>query len=72
MIIVRLVAVLVIVAFVLVLVFLWSRDRRYLRWAWRVFLIAIVAMLGLMLFYFVERLVFAPTALRFGGGGGLG
>ena len=72
MIVVRLLALLVIFAFALVLVFLWSRDRRYLRWAWHIFLAALAGMLGLMLFYFVERLVFPPTALWFGGAGALG
>jgi hypothetical protein len=72
MIVVRIVAVLLIIALVLVLVFLTTRNRRYLQWAWRVFLTALIAMLGLMLFYFVERLVFAPTALFTNGGAGLG
>jgi hypothetical protein len=58
MIVLRLIAALFVVAFVLVLVFLWNRDRRYLRWAWRVFLIALFGALGLMVFYFVERLLF--------------
>jgi hypothetical protein len=56
MIVVRVVAVLLIIAFALVLLFLWSRNRRYLQWAWRVFLMALFVMLGLMVFYFVERL----------------
>jgi nucleoside permease NupC len=59
-IIVRLLAALLGVALVLVLLFLWSRDRRYLRWAWRIFLCALAGILGLMVFYFVERLVSGP------------
>jgi hypothetical protein len=62
MIVVRIVGVLLIVALVLVLIFLGTRDRRYLTWAWRLFLLALAAMLGLMLFYFIERLVYPPTA----------
>ena len=72
MIVVRVVAVLLIIAFVLVLVFFGTRNRRYLQWAWRIFLLAMVAMLGLMLFYFVERLVFGPSALLMTGDVGLG
>ena len=68
MIVVRIVAVLLIVAFALVLVFFGTRNRRYLQWAWRLFLVALIAMLGLMLFYFVERLVFPPSALLTSGG----
>jgi hypothetical protein len=56
MIVLRALAVLVAVAFALVLMFLWKRDRRYLRWAWRVFLTALFGALALMVFYFVERL----------------
>jgi hypothetical protein len=58
--IVRLLAALLGVALVLALVFLWSRDPRYLRWARRVFLCALAGMLGLMVFYFVDRLVSGP------------
>jgi hypothetical protein len=61
MIVVRIVAVLLIVAFVLVLVFFGTRNRRYLQWAWRLFVLAMIGMLGLMLFYFVERLMFPPA-----------
>jgi hypothetical protein len=57
MIIVRLVALLLIAAVVLVLLYLWSRNRRYLTWAWRVFLLALFGMLGVMLFYAIERVV---------------
>ncbi len=60
MIIVRLLAALLVVAFVLALIFLWKRDVRYLKWAWRIFLIALVGALALMTFYFVERLFFGP------------
>ena len=72
MIVVRIVAVLLIVAFVLVLVYFGTRNRRYLQWAWRIFLFAMLAMLGLMLFYFVERLVLPPNALLLNGDAGLG
>ena len=72
MIVVRIVAVLLIIAFVLVLVFFGTRNRRYLQWAWRLFVLALIAMLGLMLFYFVERLVFPPTAVFPDGAAGLG
>jgi hypothetical protein len=57
MIIVRLVALLLIAAVVLVLLYLWSRNRRYLTWARRVFLLALFGMLGVMLFYAIERVV---------------
>ena len=56
MIVPRLIAALLVIAFVLALIFLWTRDRRYLRWAWRVFLIALFSALALMIFYAVERL----------------
>ena len=72
MIVVRVVAVLLVVAALLALLFLWTRNRRYLQWAWRVFLLALFAMLGLMAFYFVERLVFPPTALLGVDGGARG
>jgi hypothetical protein len=57
MIVVRLIAALVVIAFALVAVYLWKKDRRYLRWAWRVFLLALFGMLGLLIFYFAERLL---------------
>ncbi len=57
---VRVVAVLVLVAAVLALVFLVTRDRRYLTWAWRIFLAAMFCAAGLMAFYFVERIVVGP------------
>ena len=60
MIIVRLLAALLVVAFVLALIFLWTRDVRYLKWAWRIFLVALVGALALMTFYFVERLLLGP------------
>jgi hypothetical protein len=58
MIMVRIVAVLGVVALVLVLIYFATRDRRYLKWAWRTFLAALVCALGLMTFYFVERVFF--------------
>jgi hypothetical protein len=56
MIIVRIAAALVLVALALALVFLWKRDRRYLNWAWRLFLAALFCMLGVLGVYFVERI----------------
>jgi hypothetical protein len=58
MVMVRIIAVLVLVAFVLALVFLVTRNRRYLTWAWRVLLAALFCSLGVMTFYFVERVFF--------------
>ena len=58
--IVRIVGVLVVVAFLLALMYLVTRDRRYLTWAWRVFLAAVVSALGLMAFYFFERVFYGP------------
>lgn len=58
MVLVRLAAVLLVIAVALGVVYLWKRDRRYLRWAWRIFLLALGCALGLMIFYFVERLFF--------------
>jgi hypothetical protein len=59
-IIVRVLAALVIVAAVLAVAFLWNRDSRYLTWAWRVFIAALAGIVGLMVFYFVDRLVSGP------------
>jgi hypothetical protein len=58
MIMVRIVAVLGVLALVLVLVYFATRDRRYLTWAWRTFLAALACALGVMAFYFVERVFF--------------
>jgi len=58
MVLVRLAAVLLVIAAALGVAYLWKRDRRYLRWAWRTFLLALGCALGLMIFYFVERLLF--------------
>ena len=58
MILLRIVAVLVIVALILVLVYFLTRDRRYLKWAWRTFIAALVCTFGVMTFYFVERVFF--------------
>ena len=38
--------------------FLWTRDRRYLAWAWRVLQFAAVFVVLVMILYLVERLVF--------------
>jgi hypothetical protein len=58
MVMVRIVAVLMAVALVLALTYLVTRNRRYLTWAWRVFIAALVCALGVMTFYFVERIFF--------------
>jgi hypothetical protein len=44
----------VVVAFGL---FLYTRNRRYLTWAWRVFQFALVFVIAVMLLYVLERLV---------------
>jgi hypothetical protein len=67
-IVVRLVAVLLLVALALVLVYFVTRDRRYLTWAWRIFLTAVAAILGLMAFYVIERLFMETSALWSAGG----
>jgi hypothetical protein len=59
-IVVRLLAALLVIALALALVFLWTRNPRYLTWAWRTFLCALAGMLALMVFYFVERLLSGP------------
>ena len=55
MIVIRAAAVLVLVALVLAVIYLFKRDARYLRWAWRVFVVALVCIVGVLGFYFVER-----------------
>ena len=57
---VRIVAVLLAIALVLVVMYLVTRKRTYLTWSWRVFVAALVAALGLMTFYFFERVIFGP------------
>ena len=57
MVLVRAVAVLLVIAAALALLYLWKRDSRYLRWALRTFLLALGCSLGLMIFYFFERLL---------------
>ncbi|HYC47936.1 MAG TPA: hypothetical protein VED01_20890 [Burkholderiales bacterium] len=57
MIFVRITAVLVLVALVLAVLYFVTKRQGYLTWAWRVFIAALVAMVGLLGFYFVERLV---------------
>ena len=56
MILLRLLAALVAVAIVLALVFLVTKERRYLTWSWRIFVVALLGAAALMVFYFVERL----------------
>ena len=55
MIIARIAAVLVLLALVLALIYLFKRDTRYLKWAWRIFVVALVCIVGVLGFYFVER-----------------
>ena len=55
MIVIRAAAVLVAIAIVLAVIYLFTRDARYLRWAWRVFVVALVCIVGVLGFYFVER-----------------
>jgi hypothetical protein len=56
---VRLVAVLALLALaVSVILYLWTRDRRYLTWMRRVFQFALVFIVLVMILYLVERLVF--------------
>jgi hypothetical protein len=56
---VRLVAVLALLALaVSVILYLWTRDRRYLTWMRRVFQFALVFIVLVMILYLLERLVF--------------
>jgi hypothetical protein len=55
---VRIAAVLLLIAVVLALVYFWTRNRRYLTWAWRVFLLALACMLGVLGFFVIERIFF--------------
>lgn len=55
---VRIAAVLLLLSVVLALVYFWTRNRRYLTWAWRVFLLALACMLGVLGFFAVERIFF--------------
>jgi hypothetical protein len=55
MIIIRVAAVLVLLAIVLAVIYLFKRDARYLKWAWRVFVVALVCIVGVLGFYFIER-----------------
>jgi len=57
MIMVRIVAVLGVLALILVLLYFLTRDRRYLTWGWRTFIAALVCTFGVMIFYFVERII---------------
>lgn len=56
MIVVRIAAVLVLLALVLAVIWLFKRDARLLKWAWRIFVAALVFIVGVLGFYFVERL----------------
>ena len=55
MIVARIAAVLVLLALVLAVIWLFTRDARYLKWAWRIFVAALVCIVGVLGFYFVER-----------------
>ena len=55
MIFIRITAVLVLVAAVLAVLYVITKRRGYLTWAWRIFVAALVCMVGLLAFYFVER-----------------
>ena len=55
MIVIRAAAVLVLIALVLAVIYLFKKDTRYLRWAWRVLVVALVCIVGVLGFYFVER-----------------
>lgn len=55
--IIRIAAVLVLLALVLAVIYLFTRDARYLRWAWRIFVVALVCIVGVLGFYFVERVL---------------
>ncbi len=52
----RIVAVLVLAALVLIVAYFVTRKRQYLTWAWWTFVAALVCMFAVMLFYFFERL----------------
>ena len=56
MVMVRITAFLVLVAAVLAVLYFVTRNPGYLKWAWRVFVAALVCIVGVMAFYFVERL----------------
>ena len=58
MIVARLVGILVLITIGLALaLYLFTRNRRYLSFAWRVFQFAVVFLMILMAFYVLERLV---------------
>ena len=56
MIFIRITALLVLVAAVLAMLYVVTRRRSYLTWAWRIFIAALVCMVGLLGFYFFERI----------------
>ena len=59
MFVVRLTAVLVLIAIALTFVlYAATRDRRYLKLSWRIFQFALVFVVALMVLYLVERVVF--------------
>lgn len=55
MILMRVAAVLLLIAIALAAVYLVTRKARYLKWAWGVFVAALVCIVGVLGFYFVER-----------------
>ena len=59
MFVVRLTGVLVAIAIAVTFVlYLATRDRRYLKLSWRIFLFALVFVVAVMVLYLMERLVF--------------
>jgi hypothetical protein len=59
MFVVRLTGVLVAIAIAVTFVlYLATRDRRYLKWSWRIFQFALVFIVAVMVLYLLERLVF--------------
>jgi len=55
MIFIRITAVFILIAAVLALLYVVTKRRGYLTWAWRIFVAALFCMVGLLAFYFVER-----------------
>ena len=56
MVLIRVAALFVLLAIVLAAVYLVTRKQSYLTWGWRVFVAALVCIVGVLGFYFVERL----------------
>ena len=56
MILIRVAALFVLLAIVLAALYFVTRRHSYLKWAWGVFVAALVCIVGVLGFYFVERL----------------